>query len=188
MAFIYPTRTGESRIFSPTDIPDCASSRFGAESGMASMPFWKSKSLSEMSPREWERLCDGCALCCLMKIQDRQTGAVRYLPEACPLLNLRTGRCRKYATRFRHQPRCARLSPQTLKKHRTWLPPTCAYRLLAEGKPLPAWHPLRTGRKQSPREAGLSAQDRVRIALPLSPPATQARTAHKPKGPSRINS
>lgn len=133
---------------------------------MARSRFWENKQLAEFTPREWERLCDGCALCCLHKQRNAKTGQVRYLPRACQLLNLRTCRCTRYADRHRVVPNCAHLTPTTLRYHRGWLPSSCAYRLLAEGKSLPPWHPLVTGRKSSTRAAGMSAHNRAKLEIP----------------------
>ncbi len=123
--------------------------------------FWKTKKLAELTARDWERLCDGCALCCLHKERDSKTGRIRYLPLACKLLNVKTCRCTDYANRHAVVPNCANLTPATLRHYRHWLPTSCAYRRLFEGKDLPAWHPLITGRKKSTREAGMTAHHRA---------------------------
>jgi len=128
---------------------------------MARLPFWKTKKLVELSEREWDRLCDGCALCCLQKERDSKTGKVRYLPIACTLLNLQTCRCKNYKNRHQAVPHCAELTPTSIRYYRRWLPTSCAYRLLSEGKSLPSWHPLITGRKSSTRQAGMSAHHRA---------------------------
>ncbi|OYY30679.1 MAG: hypothetical protein B7Y58_11920, partial [Halothiobacillus sp. 35-54-62] len=121
------------------------------------LPFWKTKRLSQMSPTEWESLCDGCAKCCLQKIVDEADDEqeVFYTELACDLLNLGTCRCGDYTHRHARVPTCVWLKPEDLDEFH-WLPATCAYRRLAEGRDLPDWHPLKTGRPESAREAGFA--------------------------------
>ncbi len=122
-------------------------------------PFWH-KPLAELSDREWEALCDGCGRCCLHKLEDEYSGRVYYTRVACHLLDVTTGRCRDYARRRQLEPECTVLTQDRLERF-DWLPETCAYRLRAAGKPLPAWHPLLTGRRGSVREAGISVAGKV---------------------------
>jgi uncharacterized cysteine cluster protein YcgN (CxxCxxCC family) len=122
-----------------------------------SEPFWKAKALADMSQAEWESLCDGCGKCCLQKLEDDETGRVHLTVVACRLLDVETCRCRSYATRRRFVPECVELRPDNVKK--LMLPRSCAYRLLAEGKELPAWHPLVSGDARSVHVAGQSARD-----------------------------
>jgi Uncharacterized conserved protein len=119
--------------------------------------FWESKPLAELTLSEWEALCDGCGKCCLHKLEDEDTGELFHTNVACKLLNLDTGRCTRYAERFRWVPDCVQLTP-SLARQVKWLPPTCAYRLRAENRALPDWHPLRTGDPDSARRAGMSVR------------------------------
>lgn len=123
-------------------------------------PFWRRKSLSAMSGEEWESLCDGCAKCCLHKLQYDDTGEIDYTNVACRLLDTETCRCRKYAIRSMMVPDCVRLTPDIVNQLK-WLPSTCAYRLVAEGKDLPSWHPLKSGDPDSVHRAGVSARGRA---------------------------
>ena len=123
-------------------------------------PFWKTKRLDELSPEEWASLCDRCALCCRLKEEDEETGEVVYLPIACRLLDIETCLCRNYENRQILVPECMVLTPEKVKSL-SWLPSSCAYRLLAEGFDLPDWHPLITGDPESAHDAGFSVRDRV---------------------------
>ena len=120
--------------------------------------FWEKKPLKKLSPREWEALCDGCGKCCLNKLEDEDTGEVALTRVACRLLDDQTCRCAHYENRHQFIPECIVLKPDNLDTHAYWMPQTCAYRLLWEGKPLPAWHPLETGSPHSVHEAGVSVQ------------------------------
>ncbi|MBL4762119.1 MAG: YcgN family cysteine cluster protein [Gammaproteobacteria bacterium] len=123
------------------------------------MPFWKEKTLQEMSKEEWESLCDGCAKCCLKKLEDEDSGDVFYTAVHCHLLDTKTCTCPVYSTRGKYVPECLELSPKLLTEL-NWLPDTCAYRLIEEGKDLPSWHPLVTGNTNSTFEAGMSIKDK----------------------------
>ncbi|MGE0224682.1 MAG: YcgN family cysteine cluster protein [Acetobacteraceae bacterium] len=123
-------------------------------------PFWKTKRLEDMSGEEWESLCDGCGRCCLHKLRDEDTNALAYTNVACRLLDLHTARCTDYARRQRKVPDCVSLTPATVREV-DWLPPTCAYRLVAEGKDLAWWHPLRSGDPDTVHRAGISIRGRA---------------------------
>ncbi len=126
---------------------------------VGSMGFWHDKTLAEMSRAEWESLCDGCGRCCLHKLRDEDTGELEFTNVACRLLDTGTARCRDYANRKARVPDCVKLTPKRLEKV-DWLPPSCAYRLVHEGKELPPWHPLRSGRAESVVESGASVAGR----------------------------
>ena len=121
----------------------------------ADTPFWKTKSLAEMTRAEWESLCDGCGRCCLNKLEDEDTGRFLYTKAACKLLDLGTCRCTDYANRQAKVPDCVALTPENVGRL-GWLPTTCAYRLLDEGRSLPWWHPLVSGRPETVAEAGIA--------------------------------
>ena len=132
---------------------------------MADVPFWESKSLDEMSDLEWESLCDGCGQCCLHKLVNDDTGDVFYTRVACRLLDPESGRCGRYAQRLEIVEDCLDVR-QMRHAELSWMPRTCAYRRLAEGKPLPNWHPLLTGTSDSVRTAGLSIAGRTSASKP----------------------
>lgn len=124
-------------------------------------PFWKTKSLEEMSREEWESLCDGCGKCCLAKLEDEDTGQIHWTSVGCRLFDPETCRCCDYTNRLERVPDCVNLTPENVRTL-PWLPGTCAYRLLAEGKELDWWHPLVSGDPQTVHEAGISMRGRVR--------------------------
>lgn len=123
-------------------------------------PFWRRKTLAEMSRSEWEQLCDGCGKCCLHKLEYVDTGEIEMTNVACRLLDLASCRCSDYRNRRRQVPDCIRLTPARIAELK-WLPATCAYRLLAEGKPLRWWHPLVSGDPQTVHAAGISVRGRA---------------------------
>jgi len=120
--------------------------------------YWERVKLKDMTPREWEALCDGCGKCCLNKLEDADTGEVALTRVACRLFDDSRCRCSQYDIRKQLVPECVVLTAKTIAKHAYWMPETCAYRLLHEGKSLPAWHPLLTGTPDSVHEAGVSAR------------------------------
>lgn len=124
------------------------------------IPFWKQKQLSEMSRNEWESLCDGCARCCLLKLEDIDTGEISFTDIACKLLDSGTCRCSDYPKRQKSVPDCVVLKPENIDDL-TWMPSSCAYRLIAEGKDLAWWHPLVSGTPETVHEAGISVRGRV---------------------------
>lgn len=122
--------------------------------------FWRTTPLEEMSQTQWESLCDGCGRCCLVKLEDEETGAILATNVGCRLFDAGTCRCRDYANRSVQVPDCVTLTPEAVRSLR-WLPPTCAYRLVAENKDLAWWHPLVSGDAATVVEAGISVRGRV---------------------------
>ncbi len=122
---------------------------------MDEKPFWERKSLEELTAEEWEALCDGCGRCCLYKFRDADSGEVLYTDVACRLLDLNLCRCADYANRFALEPGCIRLDAAGVRLL-DWLPESCAYRRVALGRPLPDWHPLRSGDPYSTLRTGHS--------------------------------
>jgi hypothetical protein len=121
---------------------------------MGQKPFWQEKTLAQMDAAEWESLCDGCARCCLHKLEDEDTGEVFFTRMACRLLDIEACRCKDYARRCVEVEGCLDLRDGFTQFH--WLPSTCAYRRLAEGKDLPAWHPLVSGDRRTVAGAGVA--------------------------------
>jgi len=122
---------------------------------MSAQPFWKTKTLGEMTRQEWESLCDGCGRCCLNKLEDEDTGEFLYTRAACKLLDLETCQCTDYPNRHKKVPDCVALTPKNVGEL-GWLPQSCAYRRLHEGLGLAWWHPLISGDPDTVREAGIS--------------------------------
>ncbi|PWE30308.1 YcgN family cysteine cluster protein [Pararhodobacter marinus] len=123
--------------------------------------FWETVSLSDMTPAEWEALCDGCGKCCLNKLEDADTGEVFFTNIACRLFDDSTCRCANYEIRKTIVPECVVLTPDTLDEVTYWMPRSCAYRRLNEGRGLAEWHPLISGDPQSVHRAGISVKDRT---------------------------
>jgi uncharacterized protein len=123
-------------------------------------PFWKTKSLAEMSAAEWESLCDGCGKCCLSKIEDEETSEIFYTSVACRLFDEGTCRCTDYANRSAQVPDCVTLTPANITEL-SWMPKTCAYRLVAEGRDLFAWHHLVCGDPDAVHRANVSIRGKI---------------------------
>lgn len=119
--------------------------------------YWEEKPLAAMTREEWEGLCDGCGKCCLMKLEDADTGEIHATNIGCKLLDSQSARCTDYRRRRSFVPDCVRLTPKLLETI-AWLPSTCAYRLLADGKKLPEWHYLECGDREAVHRAGQSVR------------------------------
>jgi hypothetical protein len=142
-----------------------------------SVPFWERKTLAEMTRDEWESLCDGCAKCCLNKfIDDENTDdstelqptdhiaaheQLVYSNIACHLLNDKTCQCSQYQRRTQLVPDCVQLTQENLDDV-FFMPPSCSYRRLQEGRGLPSWHPLlHKGKKSAMHKAGMSVRGKI---------------------------
>lgn len=122
--------------------------------------FWERKTLHEMTQKEWESLCDGCGRCCVQKLEDEDSGEIFYTAIACRYLDSDACRCTVYETRSQRVPDCLRITPDQSEIFH-WLPESCAYRLIHEGKPLPYWHHLISGSRETVHEVGISVRDKV---------------------------
>ncbi|MGI9483711.1 MAG: YcgN family cysteine cluster protein [Hyphomicrobiales bacterium] len=123
-------------------------------------PFWETKTLTEMTREEWESLCDGCGRCCLVKLQDDNTDEVFYTLASCALLDIHSCKCKNYKKRMELVHDCVELAPENIDDIE-WLPLTCAYRKIAEGRPLSWWHPLVSGSSETVHEAGISVRGKT---------------------------
>ena len=122
--------------------------------------FWRTKSLDQLTQEEWELLCDGCGICCMEKVENEETGTIEITSVSCQFLDLKTCRCMVYNNRLQLDPDCIKLSPNDLKEI-NWLPDTCAYRRLSEGRDLEWWHPLISGSPKTVHQEGISVQNRA---------------------------
>lgn len=123
--------------------------------------FWERVPMAEMSQEQWESLCDGCGRCCLNKVEDWDTGEIIWTDLACRLLDHESCQCKDYANRFEKVPECLQLTPQSVQEI-TWLPPSCAYARLRDGKPLLWWHPLLSGDPDTVKAAGIAVRGRIK--------------------------
>ena len=136
--------------------------------GQIKEPFWKTKTLNELTPDEWESLCDQCGICCLQKTEDENTGEVKVVGLSCEFLDTEQCRCLVYGDRKLVNPDCILLTPETIKQKK-WLPDTCAYRRLAEGRDLEQWHPLISNDPMAVHDAGISIRDKVVSGIYVHP-------------------
>lgn len=124
-------------------------------------PYWETTALEDMTREQWEALCDGCGRCCLVKLEDEDTGDIHLTRLACALLDVGNCRCRDYENRFDRMPDCIDLTPEKVRAL-GWLPATCAYRRIAEGRSLAWWHPLVSGDPETVHQAGISIRSFAR--------------------------
>lgn len=136
---------------------------------MPRKPFWQTKTLEQMSPAEWESLCDGCGLCCLIRFEDEDTGEIIPTRVACKLFDARLCRCSDYENRKAHVPDCIKLTPGNIEDL-LWMPKSCAYRRLHEGRGLASWHPLVSGDPESVHRAGVSIRGQTISEAELEEP------------------
>ncbi|MFD1508834.1 YcgN family cysteine cluster protein [Lacimonas salitolerans] len=123
--------------------------------------FWETVPLERMTRAEWEALCDGCGKCCMNKLEDEDTGEVALTNVACRLFDDATCRCSQYDIRHQFVPECIVLKPQNMDRNLYWMPETCAYKLLWQGRSLYSWHPLISGDPDTVHRAGVSMQGRT---------------------------
>ena len=135
---------------------------------VSAKPFWVTKKLTEMNEEEWESLCDGCAQCCQLKFKVEDSQKYVMTPVVCKLLDLDTCRCTSYKKRHQLVPDCVEISPQNIDSL-YWLPDTCAYRLIAEGKELYDWHPLIARNSDKMRKLGISVANRALSERDINP-------------------
>lgn len=136
---------------------------------MTGEPFWRRKRLDQMTAQEWESLCDGCGLCCLVRFEDEDAGEVIPTRVHCQLFDPLACRCVDYANRRRHVPDCVKLTPGNIEAL-PWMPKSCAYRRLAEGRDLAWWHPLVSGDPETVHRAGVSVRGQTISEEVLSDP------------------
>jgi uncharacterized cysteine cluster protein YcgN (CxxCxxCC family) len=127
----------------------------------------ENKNLDKLTPAEWESLCDHCGLCCLQKLEDQDTGKIRYIGVACEFLDTERCECLVYDNRHFANPDCIALTQDNIHQF-NWLPDTCAYRRLAEGRGLEWWHPLKSGDPATVHQAGISVRDKAVSGLYLA--------------------
>ncbi len=143
--------------------------------------FWDRKNLTEINKIEWESLCDGCARCCLLKLEDEESGKIFFTDVACKLLNTNSCRCRSYTNRVARVAECLVLDLNH-PEHFAMLPQSCAYRRLSEGRPLANWHPLVSGDPQSIHHAGISVRDKCVPEAHIHPDDLEDRIIEFPEG------
>ncbi len=148
---------------------------------MTSEPYWRRKTPAQMTPQEWESLCDGCGKCCLVKLEDEDTGKIHYTDVACALLDIGACQCKDYGNRQKRVSDCVTLTPENIDHVKHWMPSSCAYRLLADGKPLPAWHHLECGDRQAVHHAQKSVRGRCVTEMGIEIDDLPARIVRWPR-------
>lgn len=136
---------------------------------MPARPFWEAKRLEQMTVQEWESLCDGCGLCCLVRFEDEDTGEIIPTRVSCKLFDAQLCRCSDYENRKKHVPDCIKLTPWNIDDLE-WMPKSCAYRRVHEGRPLADWHPLISGDPESVHRAGVSVRGQTVSEAALADP------------------
>jgi len=142
--------------------------------------FWRTKSLKEMNKAEWEALCDRCSKCCVISLEDADSGVLYRTDVSCKLFDTAACQCSNYAERKQYVPDCVQLTPKNVPKL-DWLPGTCAYRLVAEGRDLYWWHPLISGTFESVHAANASAKNKTRPEGRLKTPGLMKRIIKWPE-------
>ena len=127
---------------------------------LPSEPYWKTKNMAEFSRQEWENLCDGCGKCCCIRLEDEETQAIYITDVACKLFDSGACQCSDYPNRSKNVPDCVTLTPNNVDQLH-WMPETCAYKLVANGKELPDYHHLVSGSRETIHEVGMSVQNAV---------------------------
>ncbi len=122
--------------------------------------FWETTPFNQFTDKQWELICDGCAQCCAHKLQDEDTDEIFLTNVVCQYLDTNQCQCSVYGDRHVHVPDCIKITPKNAGSL-PWIPDTCGYRLLANGKPLPDWHPLMTGDSESTRKANMTVTGKV---------------------------
>lgn len=145
-----------------------------------SEPFWKTKTLAQMSETEWESLCDRCSRCCVISLEDADTGQLHWTDVSCKLFDTNACQCSDYANRKKYVPDCVKLTPKNVSKL-DWLPPTCAYRLVSEGKDLYWWHPLVSGDPETVHSSRASVRGKTRPEGRLQIPGLLKRITRWPE-------
>ena len=149
------------------------------------IPFWKAKSMAEMSQKEWESLCDGCGKCCCIRFEDEDTEDIYITDVVCKLFDSQSCQCTDYTNRSKLVPDCVTLTPDNVDQLK-WMPQTCAYRLISEGKNLPEYHHLVSGSRQTIHKAGMSVQNAVISETEIDEEALTQRLVIWPGEPDNL--